>query len=67
MAENEVEDLVNSIKAWMSQDLFMSSNFCIFKTPTILREHNEKAYVPDAFSFGPFHHGRPKYEDTKKN
>ena len=73
MTENEadsaaidIEVLVHSIEARMSQDQFMSPNCCIFKTPTILRELNKKAYVPDAFSIGPFHHGRPEFEDTEK-
>ena len=74
MAENkedsaaiDIEGLVYySIKDQMSQDLFTSPNCCIFKTPTILLELNEKAYVPDAFSIGPFHHGRPKFEETEK-
>ena len=73
MAENEadsaaidIEGLVSSIKAQMSQDQSMSPNCCIFRTPAILRELNEKAYVPNAFSVGPFHHGRPKYDDMEK-
>ncbi|KAK7825100.1 upf0481 protein [Quercus suber] len=74
MAENkadsaaiDIEGLIyHSIKAQISQDLFMSPNCCIFKTPTILLELNEKAYVPDAFSIGPFHHGCPKFEETEK-
>ena len=36
----------------MSQDLFTSPKCCIFKTPTILREHNENACVPDDFLLG---------------
>ncbi|XP_023877899.1 UPF0481 protein At3g47200 [Quercus suber] len=73
MAENEadsaaidIEGLAHSIEDWMSQDRFMSPNCCIFKTPTILRDLNQKAYVPGAFSIGPFHHGRPEFEDTEK-
>ena len=74
MAENEADSaaidieglVVHSIEARMSQDRFMSPKCCIFKTPTILRELNEKAYVPDAFSIGPFHHGRQEFEDTEK-
>ena len=73
MAENEAdsaaiatEGLVYSIKARISQDRFISAKCCIFKTPTILRELNKKAYVPDAFSIGPFHHGRPEFKDTDK-
>ena len=73
MAKNEadsaaivIDGLVSSIKAQMSQDQFMSPNCCIFKTPTMLQELNEKAYEPDAFSIGPFHHGCPKFEETEK-
>lgn len=74
MAENkedraaiDIKCLVyHSINAQMSQDLFTSPNCCIFKTPTILLELNEKAYVPDAFSIGPFHHGHTKFEETEK-
>ncbi|XP_075668390.1 UPF0481 protein At3g47200-like [Castanea sativa] len=76
MAENEaelaysaaidIEGLVYSIKTRMSQGLFTSPNCCIFKTPTTLRGLNEKAYVPDAFSIGPFHHGHPKFKETEK-
>ena len=65
-ATNNIEGLVSSITAQMSQDRFMSPNCCIFKTPTILREHNEKAYVPEAFSIGPFHHGLPEFKETEK-
>jgi hypothetical protein len=28
--------------------------------------HNEKAYVPKAFSIGPFHHGHSNLADTEK-
>ena len=75
MAENEADSaaidieglVVHSIEARMSLDRFKSPNCCIFKTPTILLELNKKAYVPDAFSIGPFHHGHPKFEETEKN
>lgn len=73
MAKNEadsaaidIDGLVSSMKDQMSQGQFMSPNCCIFKTPTILRELNEQAYVPDAFSIGPFHHGCPKFKETEK-
>ncbi|KAL4653151.1 hypothetical protein ACB092_01G282000 [Castanea dentata] len=56
----DIEGLAAFIKARMYQDLFISSNCYIFKTPTILGRINEKAYVPEAFSIGPFHHGRPE-------
>ena len=56
----DIERLVSSIK-----DAPMSSKCCIFKTPIILRRINEEAYVPDAFSIGPFHHGDRKLRDTQ--
>ena len=56
----DIERLVSSIK-----DAPMSSKCCIFKIPIILRRINEEAYVPDAFSIGPFHHGDRKLRDTQ--
>jgi len=56
----DVEHLTSSIQVTMSQyGLFMPPKRCIFKTPIALYRHNNKAYIPDAFSIGPLHHGRP--------
>ncbi|GMY18694.1 UPF0481 protein At3g47200-like [Fagus crenata] len=62
----DIEGSASSIEDIASNDLFMSPNCCIFKTPTILYRFNEKAYVPDAFSIGPFHHGHPNLTNTQK-
>ena len=62
----DIEGLVASIKARMYQDLFISSNCFIFKTPTILGRINEKAYVPEAYSIWPFHHGCPELKEVEK-
>ncbi|XP_059429115.1 UPF0481 protein At3g47200-like [Corylus avellana] len=61
----DVEPLVSSIEKMMSQDLFMSPNRCIFKTPIALYRQNERAYIPDAFSIGPLHHGNPILKATE--
>lgn len=61
-----IEDIESWIEDTMSQDIFFSPKCCIFKTPTILNRHNEKAYIPDAFSFGPLHHGQPNLKATGK-
>lgn len=44
----------------------MSSRCCIFEAPQILKRHNKKAYIPDAFSIGPFHHDKARLKDTEK-
>jgi hypothetical protein len=63
---HDVEHLVSSIEETMSQDLFMSPNRCIFKTPIALYRQNVRAYFPDAFSIGPFHHhGHPLLKATE--
>ena len=62
----DIEGLVASIKARMYQDLFISSNCFIFKTLTILGRINEKAYVPEAYSIWPFHHGCPELKEVEK-
>ncbi|GMY13118.1 UPF0481 protein At3g47200-like [Fagus crenata] len=50
----------------VSNDPFLSPNCCIFKTPNVLYRQNEKAYVPNGFSIGPFHHNKPNLTDTEK-
>jgi hypothetical protein len=65
MARNE--GLAPSIENMISVEyLFMSPKCCIFKTPVILSRHNEKAYIPNAFSIGPFHHCNPNLKATEK-
>ena len=56
----DVDSLASSLEVTMSQyDFLMSRKRCIFKSPIALYRHNEKAYIPYAFSIGPLHHGRP--------
>ncbi|XP_041002683.1 UPF0481 protein At3g47200-like [Juglans microcarpa x Juglans regia] len=62
----DVGSLTSSLLGKMSQSPSMSSRCCIFKTPQILKRHNEKAYIPDAFSIGPFHHAKESLKDTEE-
>jgi effector-binding domain-containing protein len=62
----DIDRLVSSIEDMMPRDLSISSKCCIFKTPSILYRHNEKAYIPNAFSIGPLHHGSPNLKATEK-
>jgi hypothetical protein len=63
----EIKSLESSIRDAMSDDdLFMSPEACIFRTPITLKSENEKAYIPRAFSFGSFHHGNPNLKAMKK-
>lgn len=50
----------------MDPNLNMPPRCCIFLTPKILRRHNEKAYAPNAFSIGPFHHTDQSLKATEK-
>jgi hypothetical protein len=62
-----IDNLVSSINAMMQpRELLMSPNWCIFKTPVTYLRHNENAFIPDAFSIGPLHHGKPNFEATEK-
>ncbi|PON95328.1 hypothetical protein TorRG33x02_088500 [Trema orientale] len=38
--------------------LIISTGFSIFRIPTAVYRHNEKAYAPSVFSIGPYHHGK---------
>ncbi|XP_062152883.1 UPF0481 protein At3g47200-like [Alnus glutinosa] len=62
----DIERLESSIKDMMSHDSLTSPKCCIFKTPAILYRHNEKAFIPNAFSIGPLHHGCPNLKATEK-
>ncbi|KAG7986482.1 hypothetical protein I3843_03G083400 [Carya illinoinensis] len=62
----DVGSLTSSLLGKMSKSPSMSSRCCIFEAPQILKRHNEKAYIPDAFSIGPFHHDKARLKDTEK-
>ncbi|XWS30483.1 hypothetical protein CRYUN_Cryun24cG0121400 [Craigia yunnanensis] len=62
----DVQQLVSSYETMVSDDFIMSSKCCIFKIPIILYRHNERAFVPDAFSFGPWHYGKIQLKGTQK-
>ncbi|GAY65564.1 transmembrane protein [Citrus sinensis] len=51
----DVKLLGSSFEDMMAEKLAMALNASIFKTPKVLFRHNENAYIPRAFSFGPFH------------
>ncbi|KAJ4841640.1 hypothetical protein Tsubulata_034071 [Turnera subulata] len=44
----------------------MSDKCCLYRVPYILQRHNEKAYVPNAFSIGPWHHKKTRFKETQK-
>ncbi|KDP46304.1 hypothetical protein JCGZ_10144 [Jatropha curcas] len=62
----DIEELASSIENNISDDLYMPKECCIFKTPKILSRHNQKAYIPNAFSIGPFHHRDQNLKQTEK-
>ncbi|XP_062150279.1 UPF0481 protein At3g47200-like [Alnus glutinosa] len=47
--------LVSSIKEKMEA---VCASVCISRVPAELRKGNEKTYIPDKVSIGPFHHGK---------
>ncbi|XP_042970067.1 UPF0481 protein At3g47200-like isoform X2 [Carya illinoinensis] len=61
-----IESLTSLIEHTRSHDLFIPPKPSIFKTPVILSRHNEQAYIPDAFSFGPIHHNKPNFKASEK-
>ncbi|GKV07941.1 hypothetical protein SLEP1_g19637 [Rubroshorea leprosula] len=58
--------MASSMESRMSEDPIISPEACIFRIPSILYRHNEKAYIPNAFSIGPFHHGKENLKETEK-
>ncbi|XP_040996686.1 UPF0481 protein At3g47200-like isoform X1 [Juglans microcarpa x Juglans regia] len=61
-----IEGLAYSIEETMFHDSLVPPKSCIFKIPNILYRQNEKAFIPDAFSFGPLHHGHPNLKAVEK-
>ncbi|XP_008242394.1 PREDICTED: UPF0481 protein At3g47200-like [Prunus mume] len=55
---NYVELIVSSIRGKLLQDPPSTARSCIFRIPNVLRRHNEKAFVPNLVSIGPFQHGK---------
>ncbi|GKV41388.1 hypothetical protein SLEP1_g48931 [Rubroshorea leprosula] len=62
----EIESMASNMRSKMRGDTKSSSTSCIFGIPSILRRHNKEAYIPNAFSIGPFHHGEKHLEDKEK-
>ncbi|KAJ8750368.1 hypothetical protein K2173_014283 [Erythroxylum novogranatense] len=60
------DSMAASFENMMSQKLTMSDKCCIFRIPYILQRHNEKAYIPNAFAIGPWHHNTEKLKPTEK-
>uniref|UniRef100_A0A6N2K548 Uncharacterized protein n=1 Tax=Salix viminalis TaxID=40686 RepID=A0A6N2K548_SALVM len=62
----DIDSLTSSVQSMMSQNLIVSDKCCIFRVPHILARHRENAYIPNAFSIGPWHRNNPRTESTKK-
>ncbi|KAI5320183.1 hypothetical protein L3X38_039891 [Prunus dulcis] len=55
---NGVELIVSSIRGKLHQNPPSTARSCIFRIPNVLHRHNEKAFVPNLVSIGPFQHGK---------
>ncbi|KAM1062125.1 hypothetical protein ACFX14_026393 [Malus domestica] len=55
--KNQVELTVSSLRGKLHRQPPFPACSCIFRVPKVLRRHNEKAFVPNLVSIGPFHHG----------
>uniref|UniRef100_A0A6N2K355 Uncharacterized protein n=1 Tax=Salix viminalis TaxID=40686 RepID=A0A6N2K355_SALVM len=62
----DIDSLISSVESMMSQNLIMSDKCCIFRVLPILRRHSERAYIPNAFSIGPWHRNHPLMQSTEK-
>ncbi|KAK9101946.1 hypothetical protein Sjap_019200 [Stephania japonica] len=66
----EGDGVVASLEAKLLQEEHRSMSRkggCIFKTPAIFRDINEKAFTPQLVSIGPYHRNKlQQYEVTEK-
>ncbi|KAG7952071.1 hypothetical protein I3843_12G041100 [Carya illinoinensis] len=62
----DAEEIASSIrgKLFQTDQLPPSSQHrrSIFRVPNMLRRHNEKAFMPEVVSIGPFHHGNKQLQ-----
>ncbi|PON95330.1 hypothetical protein TorRG33x02_088520 [Trema orientale] len=63
---DDVEAMASNLEKKLSGKLVMPSHCSIFKIPTILARHTKNAYVPNAFSIGPFHHDDHHLKPTER-
>lgn len=50
--------LASSIEGKLRKESSLPTRRSIFRIPNLLRKHNEKVFVPNLVSIGPFHHGK---------
>ncbi|XP_038715035.1 UPF0481 protein At3g47200-like [Tripterygium wilfordii] len=62
----DVDSLASSLHKLMPQSLSVSQQCSIFKIPGILKRHNPEAYVPNAFSIGPWHHDQKNLKPAEE-
>ncbi|KAJ4965355.1 hypothetical protein NE237_017204 [Protea cynaroides] len=52
-------------QARQDHDAASWANLCIYRVPRTLREGDDKAFVPQVVSLGPYHHGREHLRDME--
>ncbi|KAG2676176.1 hypothetical protein I3760_12G040800 [Carya illinoinensis] len=63
----DVEEIASWIQGKLSEMPSPPSHECsIFRVPNGLRRHNEKAFVPQVVSIGPFHHENKELKGMEK-
>lgn len=62
----EIQKILSSYQILHSNGFTVTENHSIFKIPQILYRQRKKAYVPNGFSFGPWHYGKPHLEATQE-
>ncbi|XP_059638457.1 UPF0481 protein At3g47200-like [Cornus florida] len=59
--------LVNSIREKTDKLSPISPDCCIYRVPKRLRDVNERAYIPQVVSIGPFHHSEENLQAMEEN
>ncbi|KAM7266837.1 hypothetical protein ACFE04_009003 [Oxalis oulophora] len=63
----DIKCMADMLNEKLNTNLNMPPECCIFQTPKILSRHNKKAYIPNGFAIGPFHHRKtPILKATEK-
>lgn len=54
-----IQGVLSAYQPLVSDSFTVSERNCIFHPPLILYRHNKNAYIPNGFSFGPWHYRKP--------
>ncbi|XP_061370440.1 UPF0481 protein At3g47200-like [Gastrolobium bilobum] len=54
-------------KSWPRQNLYITTECCIYRVPYEIRQFNDDAYTPKVISIGPYHYGHERLQNMESH